>query len=216
MRNQCFGHKRPIEPSEFEAILANILRDTSKHGLRNAALWALWWDSAGRIEDVCGLSVAQVAGKDTVDVVQGKVSMADACTGKRRKRPVRWYLEPRTVELVNRYIAMLDRSGDTPLFTSQKAKGRWIVYQRQSSSGVSYTTRVGVSTEQCRKQIKAWCAEIGIDPTTVSTHSVRRGRLTAMWRNGVRPKIIQLRAGHQDARSTIGYDSPTEDELRAA
>jgi integrase len=214
-RHEAFGHKLPLSAEQYEAMTAMLAQDTSKHALRNAALLAVWYDSLMRIEDVCGLSVGTVAGKDTFTVAQGKVSIASARTGKRRKRSVTCYLKPTTVSLVARYIASTGKTASDPLFTGQ-GRNAWLVYTRKTTKGAEYTTRVGIACEQVRQMFKRWCADLGLDPALYSTHSIRRTRITAMWRDGVRPKSVMLLAGHADARSTIAYDTPTQDELRSA
>ena len=111
-------------------------------------------------------------------VAQGKVSIASAITGKRKKRTVTVYLQPRTVELVARYLATVDKIPDDPLFSAQ-GRNEWTVYNRKSTKGIEHQTRVGISAEQVRQLFKGWCRRIGLDASWYSTHSIRRGRITA-------------------------------------
>jgi site-specific recombinase XerD len=215
-RNEAFGHKLPLSPSDYERMTALLALNLSPRGLRNAALLAVWYDSLLRVEDCCGLSVGLVAGKSSFRVVQGKVSIASALTGKRRKRGVVCYLQPRTVELVNRYLATVpNKSPDDPLF-SGTGRNSWITYRRQSTKGIAYTVQVGIASEQVRQMFKGWCKSIGLDPALYSTQSIRRARITGMFVRGERIKSVMLLAGHADARSTFAYDTPTEEELRKA
>jgi hypothetical protein len=100
-RNEAFGHKLPLSPSDYERMTALLALNLSPRGLRNAALLAVWYDSLLRIEDCCGLSVGLVAGKSSFRVVQGKVSIASALTGKRRKRGVVCY--PHSIGTLRNY-----------------------------------------------------------------------------------------------------------------
>jgi site-specific recombinase XerD len=197
-------------------MTALLAKDSSPRGLRNAALLAVWYDSLLRIEDVCGLAVGTISGRSHFTIAQGKVSIASALTGRRKKRCVTCYLQPSTVALVARYLAAnSDKAPDDPLFTGQ-GRNRWIVYTRRSTRGADYTARVGMACEQVRQMFKGWCHEIGLDPALYSTHSIRRSRITQMFKRGERIKSVMLLAGHADARSTLAYDTPTEDELRKA
>lgn len=215
-RHEAYGHKLPLNPENYAAMTALLARDDSRLGVRSQALLAVWYDSLLRIEDVCGLSVGTVAGKSSFTIAQGKVSIASAVTGKRNKRVVTCYLQPNTLTLVARYLALNpDKEADDPLFTGQ-GRNRWKVYRRKSTIGVPYETRVGMSAEQVRQMFKGWCATIDLNPALYSTHSIRRTRITAMFQRGERPKTIMLLAGHADARSTIAYDTPTAEELRKA
>jgi integrase len=58
--------------------------------------------------------------------------------------------------------------------------------------------------------------ELKADPFSGVTHSIRRSRITAMFKRGEWIKSVMLLAGHQDARSTLAYDTPSEDEFAAA
>jgi integrase len=214
-RYEAFGHKLPLSLAAYQRMTALLARDTSPRGLRNAALLAVWYDGLLRIEDLCGLSVGLVAGKSSFRVAQGKVSIASAVSGKRRKRGVICYLQPRTVELVARYLATTNKGPDDPLFSGQGRNG-WITYHRKSTKGIDYTVRVGIACEQVRQMFKGWCASLGLDPALYSTHSIRRARITGMFKRGERIKSVMLLAGHADARSTLAYDTPTEEELRKA
>ena len=213
-RREAFKHKLPLEPVQHEQIAANLAASAHRLALRDATINAVWWDSELRIEDLCGLTAGQLRGKSTFTVVQGKVSIASAVNGKRKPDSVKCYLTPRTMALVERYLAEFPRSDDAPAFTGQ-GRTEWKVYERTSTNGTKYVTRVGIACDQVRQLFKVWVADIGLDPSLYSTHSVRRGRITAQWRSGVRPRIIQTLAGHKDARSTMGYDSPSDDEIAA-
>ena len=172
-RHEIYGHKAPLSPDQYVAMTALLTADSSRHAVRNRALLAIWWDSLLRVEDVCGLSVGTVAGKSTFTVAQGKVSIASAILGRRKKRTVTVYLQPRTVELVAAYLATAGKGPDDPLFSAQ-GRNDWTVYNRKSTKGVEYQTRVGISAEQVRQLFKGWCAAIGLDASVYSTHSIRR------------------------------------------
>jgi integrase len=213
-RHEAFGHKLPLSLADYQRMTALLARDTSPRGLRNAALLAVWYDSLLRIEDLCGLSVGLVAGNSSFRVAQGKVIIASAVSGKRRKRGVICYLQPRTVELVARYLATTNKGpNESALFPS---RSQWLDYLCRQKHQRHRLHRSGWHCLRTSKADVQGCATIGLDPSLYSTHSIRRARITGMFKRDERIKSVMLLAGHADARSTLAYGTPTEEELRKA
>jgi site-specific recombinase XerC len=50
-----------------------------------------------------------------------------------------------------------------------------------------------------------WVKEIGVDPTTHGTHSVRRTKPTPIYRRTKNLRAVQLLLGHTKLESTVRY-----------
>ena len=50
-----------------------------------------------------------------------------------------------------------------------------------------------------------WVGEIGLDPTTYGTHSMRRTKPTLIYRRTKNPRTVQLLLGHSKLESTVRY-----------
>jgi site-specific recombinase XerC len=131
------GQKAALSPKAIAAIRAHLVARTGRLAVRDRALFALAIDSMLRGVDLVALRVG--------DVVASHGSVCATLISNQRKtakgacRPVACYLSRRTQELLGQQVAGIDPSAS--LFTGQ---GR----------------TSPISTQQLRKLVKRWCAEL--------------------------------------------------------
>ncbi|MBX9844564.1 MAG: tyrosine-type recombinase/integrase [Xanthobacteraceae bacterium] len=184
------GKKAAIAPENIAAIRAYL----ETHGsARDRALFALGVDSMLRGCDLLRLRTKDVLASDgsvreTLSVVQSKISAGKACT-------VTCYLTPATRALVAAHVA--GRDLDAPLFCGQ---------------GRSYA----LSKAQLRLLLKAWVAAVGLDPSAHSNHSLRRTKASALYKTTKDLELVRQALGHSHITSTQAYLGVGSDQVRSA
>ncbi len=77
------------------------------------------------------------------------------------------------------------------------------------SEDVLFTIRLRgsehLSTRQYARIVKAWVTTIGLDPTMYGTHTLRRTKVTLIYRRTKNLRAIQLLLGHTKLESTVRY-----------
>lgn len=62
-----------------------------------------------------------------------------------------------------------------------------------------------LSTRQYARIVKAWVTAIGLDPTMYGTHTLRRTKVSLIYRRTKNLRAIQLLLGHTKLDSTVRY-----------
>jgi len=62
-----------------------------------------------------------------------------------------------------------------------------------------------ISTRQYARIVERWITDIGLDPANYGTHSLRRTKVSLIYRQTHNLRAIQLRLGHTKLESTVGY-----------
>ena len=62
-----------------------------------------------------------------------------------------------------------------------------------------------LSTRQYARIINAWVMEIGLDPTSYGTHTMRRTKASLIYRRTKNLRAVQLLLGHTKLESTVRY-----------
>lgn len=62
-----------------------------------------------------------------------------------------------------------------------------------------------ITTRQYARIVRQWVTEIGLDPTNYGTHSMRRTKVTLIYRRTKNIRAIQLLLGHTKIESTVRY-----------
>ncbi|WP_247896246.1 tyrosine-type recombinase/integrase [Azospirillum argentinense] len=62
-----------------------------------------------------------------------------------------------------------------------------------------------ISTRQYARLVDRWVVEIGLDPATYKTHSMRRTKATLSYRRTGNLRAIQFLLGHTKLASTVRY-----------
>jgi integrase len=110
----------------------------------------------------------------------------DRATVRQKKtgRPVKFELTEQTRQAVDDYLAAAGKKPGEFLFTNRRAIG-WPMTVRQYARLVS-----------------EWIASIGLDPRIYSTHSLRRTKVTLIYRRTGNLRAVQLLLGHTKIEST--------------
>lgn len=62
-----------------------------------------------------------------------------------------------------------------------------------------------ITTRQYARIVRNWVTEIGLDPANYGTHSMRRTKVTLIYRRTKNLRAIQLLLGHTKIESTVRY-----------
>lgn len=62
-----------------------------------------------------------------------------------------------------------------------------------------------ITTRQYARIVRHWVIEIGLDPANYGTHSMRRTKVTLIYRRTKNIRAIQLLLGHTKIESTVRY-----------
>ena len=64
---------------------------------------------------------------------------------------------------------------------------------------------IHLSRRQYARILKGWVTMIGLDPTSYGTHSMRRTKVSLIYRRTKNLRAIQLLLGHTNLESTVRY-----------
>ncbi len=176
-KGKLIGQKPPLKLKEIWAIR---IRLQLAHRLRALALFNLAIDSKLRGCDLVRLRVC--------DVAQGNRVTARAIVMQRKtRRAVQFEITEQTREAVAVWIAKAKLRSGQFLFPSRM------------------TTSPHISTRQYARLLKSWVADIRLDPHTYGTHSLRRTKVTLIYRRTKNLRAVQLLLGHTKLESTVRY-----------
>ena len=146
---------------------------------RDLAMFNLAIDSKLRGCDVMALKVEDVAPHGYID----RATVRQKKTG----RPVKFELTEQTRQAVDDYLAAAGKKPGEFLFTNRRAIGR------------------PMTVRQYARLVSEWIASIGLDPRIYSTHSLRRTKVTLIYRRTGNLRAVQLLLGHTKIESTVRY-----------
>ena len=122
------------------------------------------------------------------DVAPNGYSLARATVRQRKTgRPVRFELTEQTRQAVDDYLKATGKVPGEFLFTSRRRGGE------------------AMTTRQYARLVAEWVAGIGLDPHIFSTHSLRRTKVTLIYRRTGNLRAVQLLLGHKKMESTVRY-----------
>jgi len=171
------GQKPPLKRKEIWAIRIRI---QLAERLRDLALFNLAIDSKLRGCDLVCLRVR--------DVVHGRcVGSRATIVQKKTGRPVRFEITGQTRDAIAAWIERAGLEDDQFLFPSRIRRSPHL------------------STRQYARIVKSWVASIGLDPDAYGTHSLRRTKVSLIYRRTKNLRAVQLLLGHTKLESTIRY-----------
>ena len=176
-KGKITGQKPPLKRNEIWAIRVRL---HIRGRLRDLALFNLALDSKLRACDLVRLRVR--------DITQsGEVARRAIVMQRKTKRPVQFEITDQTRLAVERWIAERILETHDFLFPSRK------------------DTTNHISTRQYAKLLKDWVADVGLDPKSYGTHSLRRTKATLIYRRTKNLRAVQLLLGHAKVESTVRY-----------
>ena len=188
-KGKLLGQKPPLKLKDVWAIR---IRLQLGHKARDLALFNLAIDSKLR---ACDLVRQRVH-----DVTQGsRVAPRAIVLQKKTQRPVQFEITEQTRDAVASWIAAAHLTSRQFLFPSR----------------VSMSPHI--STRQYSRIVGSWVAAIGMDPAAYGTHSLRRTKVTLIYRRTKNLRAVQLLLGHTKLESTVRYlGIEVEDALEIA
>lgn len=85
----------------------------------------------------------------------------------------------------------------------------WIAKAQLTSGQFLFPSRLTrsshISTRQYARIVKSWMASIGLEPSDYGTHSLRRTKVTLIYKRTKNLRAIQLLLGHTKLESTVRY-----------
>lgn len=176
-KDRIIGQKAPLKLREICTIRAYLDYD---HNLRDRALLDIAIDSKLRGIDVVNLRVE--------DVCHGEQIIARASIRQRKtKQPVTFEITPATRKSLAAHIKV-----------AGLGKGDYLFPSRVNKQG-------HLSTRQYARIVKFWVQLIGEDPSRYGTHSLRRTKVTIMYRQTHNLRAAQILLGHSKIENTAKY-----------
>ena len=176
-KGKLVGQKAPLKLKEIWAIRIRLQISGNR---RDLALFNLAIDSKLRACDLVKIQVRDVSHGDRVTpraiVVQQKT-----------QRPVQFELTE----------------------TTREAISAWIAHGHLRAEDFLFPTRVHssphLSTRQYARIVDSWVREIGLDPEAYGTHTMRRTKVSLIYRRTKNLRAVQLLLGHTKLESTVRY-----------
>jgi len=176
-KGKLVGQKLPLKLKEIWAIR---IRLQMSDRIRDLALFNLAIDSKLRSCDLVKLKVK--------DISHGScISKRAMVMQQKTKQPVQFEITEQTRTSISRWIEHANLRSDDFLF-----KGR-------------VKSSPHISTRQYARIVESWVAEAGLDPSDYGTHSLRRTKVSLIYRRTKNLRAVQLLLGHTKLESTVRY-----------
>jgi integrase len=171
------GTKRALKPVQVWGI--RIRLQVQQH-LRDLALFDLALDSKLRGCDLITLKVSDVTSGNRV---RSRAIILQRKTG----RPVQFEITEQTRRSIAAWVDEKELSGDAWLFPSRRKRGAHL------------------STRQYARLVNRWVGLLGLDPAAYGTHSMRRTKVSLLYKKTGNLRACQLLLGHTKLESTVRY-----------
>ena len=176
-KGKLVGQKLPLKLREIWSIR---IRLQLSNKTRDLALFNLAIDSKLRSCDLVKLRV--------MDVTHGGSIQARAMVMQQKtNQPVQFEITEQTRESVGNLIEQEQLTSSDYLFKSQ------------------FRDSPHLSTRQYARIVERWVTQIGLEPTSYGTHSMRRTKATIIYRRTQNLRAVQLLLGHSKLESTVRY-----------
>lgn len=176
-KGRLVGQKAPLKLKEIWAIR---IRLQLAERTRELALFNLAIDSKLRGCDLVALR--------TGDIAQGSSILPRAIVMQQKThRPVQFEITEQTRHSVAAWVAEAHLTAGQYLFPSRITKSPHL------------------STRQYARIVESWVKSIGLDSSAYGTHTMRRTKVTLIYRRTKNLRAIQLLLGHSKLESTVRY-----------
>ena len=176
-KGKLVGQKPPLKLEEVWAIR---IRLKMAENTRELALFNLAIDSKLRSCDLVRLRVRDVWHNDLA-CRRAKIMQ------RKTQQPVQFEITGRTRQAIESLVSRLGMRSDDYLFQSRIASSEHL------------------STRQYARIVKRWVESIGLDPTVYGTHSIRRTKVSLIYKKTKNIRAVQLLLGHTQLESTVRY-----------
>ena len=176
-KGKLVGQKSPLKLRDIWAVRIRLQVASS---IRDLALFDLAIDSKLRACDLIKLRVRDIAHGD-------RVAARAIVMQQKTQRPVQFEITEQTREAVARWIERGNLKAEDFLFPSRLHESPHL------------------STRQYARIVDRWMEEIGLDPATYGTHSLRRTKASLIYRRTKNLRAVQLLLGRTKLESTVRY-----------
>jgi integrase len=175
-KGKLTGAKPPLRPKHVWAVRTRL---QLANRVRDLALFDVAIDSKLRGCDVVALKIADVAPHGyTVD----RASVRQRKTG----RPVRFEITEQARQAIDDYLSQRGGTSSPYLFPGRGSAGH-------------------LTARQYARLLDEWLTLIGLDPCFYGTHSLRRTKVTLIYKKTGNLRAVQLLLGHTKIESTVRY-----------
>jgi integrase len=171
------GAKLALKPVHVWGIR---IRLQVARGARDLALFDLALDSKLR---GCGLVSLKVSDIISSSGVRSRVMILQRKTG----RPVQFEVTEQTRRSIASWLEAKSLASEDWLFPSRSKTGAHL------------------STRQYARLVDRWVALVGLDPAAYGTHSMRRTKVSLLYKKTGNLRACQLLLGHTKLESTVRY-----------
>ncbi len=176
-KGKLVGQKAPLKPKDIWAIRIH-LQNTKQ--VRDLAMFNLAIDSKLRGCDLVALRVHDVSHG-------GQVLSRTAVIQRKTQRPVQFEMTEPTRATVAAWIEKAKLKPEDFLFPSRLHRSPH------------------VSTRQYARIVEQWVTAAELDPSAYGTHSLRRTKVTLIYKRTKNLRAVQLLLGHSKLESTVRY-----------
>jgi len=171
------GAKLPLRPMHVWTIRVRL---QIERRVRDLALFDIALDSKLRGCDVVALRLADIMGAGSL---RHRATIIQQKTG----RPVQFEITPQT----------------------RRSLSDWLNRRRGDPHGWLFPSRMRpaahLSTRQYIRLVKQWVTLIGLEPAAYGSHSLRRTKVSLLYRKTGNLRACQLLLGHTKLESTVRY-----------
>ena len=184
------GQKSPLKRKDIWSLRVR-LEMTPNHE-RDLAMFNLAIDCKLRASDLVKLKLKDVS-------VGGNLLKRAMIIQQKTSLPVQFEITKLTRDSLADYIKLRKLRYDDYLFESRNKKG------------------FHITTRQYARIVKKWVSMIGLDECYFGTHSLRRTKVSLIYKQTKNLRAIQLLLGHKSLQSTVQYlGVEVEDALELA
>jgi integrase len=176
-KGKLVGQKPPLKLEEVWAIR---IRLQITENTRELALFNLAIDSKLRSCDLVRLRVKDVCHS-------GTASRRAMIMQRKTQQPVQFEVTGKTRLAIESQVSLFGMRSDDYLFRSRIASSEHL------------------STRQYARIVKRRVESIGLDPTVYGTHSIRRTKVSLIYKKTKNIRAVQLLLGHTHLESTVKY-----------
>ena len=176
-KGKLVGQKAPLKPQHIWGIRIHL---QMANNTRELALFNLAIDSKLRGCDLVKLKVSDIS-------QGGEIQSRAQVFQQKTQRPVKFEITKPTREVVTQWVSDAQLKSWEYLFPSRVGDSRHL------------------STRQYARVVKRWVKSIGLDPANYGTHTLRRTKVSIIYKQTKNLRAVQLLLGHTALESTVRY-----------
>jgi integrase len=176
-KGRFVGPKPPLKPKQVWAVRLHLQREGR---LRDLALFDLAIDSKLRGCDLVGLRIGEV-------VVNASARHRATVIQKKTGRPVQFELTEQTRGSLLAWLVHRGGALEDHVFPSRAHEGKHL------------------STRQYARLVGDWVEAVGLGRSAYGTHSLRRTKVSLIYKRTGNLRAVQILLGHIKLESTVRY-----------